>query len=190
MLTESQLQLLRNAIDAETDPELVTYRDLGQTGLVADWYNIAHPSVIAWNNYARWADVQNAIDYTKYTPTVPNMPTDTAGTNRLIGILVKLNVQQNMLLGSRDGFVDATNISNVDAIIDTVTGIQAGVGGAVVAPGGSSGVNVANALTRYATRAEAVFGGTDVTKGTITAKVLTWMDIVTERDVNAAMALP
>ena len=47
MLTESQLQLLRNAIDAETDPELVTYRDLGQTGLVADWYNTAHPSVIA-----------------------------------------------------------------------------------------------------------------------------------------------
>lgn len=188
-LTEAQLPALRAAIDAETDPEFVVYRDNGQTGLMAGWFNGPHASVRAWNSRARWADIQGAIDYGKYTPAVANMPTDVAGTNRLLGILIKLTVQQNMLLGQA-GMVDATDPGTVDAVIDSVTSIQSGVGGAATAPGGASGVNAAQQMTRAATRCEAVYGGSYMTKGTVTALVLAWEGTIGEQEIGAALALP
>lgn len=188
-LTASQLPALRAAIDAETDPEFVGYRTNGQTGLMAQWFNQPGAAVV-WDSRAKWSGVQDAIDYAKYTPAVANMPTDVAGTNRLLGVLIKLTVQQNMLLGSRDGYLDARDPGVMDALIDTVTGIQSGVGGAVTAPGGASGVNVATAATRNASRAESLYPGTDMTKGTITANVLAWEGQISEYDIGAALALP
>ena len=38
-LTAAQLATFRTALLAETDPELVTYRTNGQTGLIAEWYS-------------------------------------------------------------------------------------------------------------------------------------------------------
>lgn len=38
-LTTPQLQTLKEAILAETDAEFVTYRNNGQNGLMADWFN-------------------------------------------------------------------------------------------------------------------------------------------------------
>lgn len=187
-LTEAQLPALRAAIDAETDPEFAVYRANGQTGLMAGWYNGPHATARAWNSRARWADIQGAIDYGKYTPAVANVPTDVAGTNRLLGILIKLTVQQNMLLGQA-GMVDATDAGTVDAVIDSVTGIQSGAAGAVTSPGGASGVNAAQQMTRAATRCEAIYGGTDMTKGTITAKVLAWEGTIGEQEIGAALAL-
>lgn len=188
-LDASQLPALRAAIDAETDPEFVQYRGYGQTGLMAEWFNRASTFVV-WDSRAKWSDVQNAIDYAKYTPAVANMPTDVAGTNRLLGVLIKLTVQQNMLLGSRDGYLDARDPGVIDALVDTVTGVQSGVGGAVVAPGGASGASVAAAATRFASRVEALYPGGDMTKGTVTANLLAWEGQISEYDIGAALALP
>ena len=188
-LTTPQLQTLKAAIAAETDATFVGYRTNGQTGLMAAWFNGAHPSAKAWNSAARWADIGNAIDFSRYTPSVANMPSDTAGTNRLVGILIKLMVQQNLiLLAGSAALMDATDTGNIKAVLDTVTGIQSGSAGAVQAPGGALGVNVANALTRAATRGEAVFGGTDYTDGNVTAKLLTREGDITESDVTAALS--
>lgn len=188
-LDASQLPALRSAIDAETDPEFVQMRDLGQSGLMAQWFN-RPGSLTVWNSRAMWSDIQDATDYAKYTPAVVNMPTDVAGTNRLLGVLIKLTVQQNMLLGSRDGYLDARDAGVMDALIDTVTGIQSGAGGAVTAPGGASGVNVATAATRSASRAESLYPGANMTKGTVTANVLAWEGQINEYDIGAALALP
>lgn len=186
MLTTAQLQTLKAAILAETDQEFAGYRANGQTGLMAQWLNGNHATVKAWDANASWEAVQNAIDYAKYTPSAANTPTDAAGTNRMLAILLKLAVQQNMLIGMQQR-IDATDTGTVDALLDTVMAVPAGAGGALVAPGGASGVNVAAALTRPATRAEAIFGGQDVTKGTVTAKMLTRPGSITDADIGAAL---
>lgn len=41
MLTDAQLPALRAAIDAATDPAFVADRAIGNTGLMADWFNKA-----------------------------------------------------------------------------------------------------------------------------------------------------
>lgn len=186
-LTAPQLALLKTAINSETDPEFVGYRTNGQPSLMAEWFNRNHASVKAWDANASWEAIQNAIDYAKYTPSVANMPTDTPGLCRLVGILIKLTVQQNMLIGMQSR-VDATDGGTVDALLDTVIQVQSGASGATTSPGGASGVNVANALTRPATRAEAVFGGSDVVKGTVTAKVLSRQGPLNDEDIQAAQA--
>lgn len=186
-LTAPQLQALKTAVNTETDPVFAGYRANGQNTLMADWFNQPHASVKAWDKNASWESIQNAIDYAKYTPAVANMPTDTAGLCRLMGILLKLMVQQNMLIGMQ-ARVDGTDSGTVDALLDTVVQVQSGVGGAATSPGGSNGVNVANTLTRAALRGEAVFGGSDVTKGTVTAKVLAREGWLQDIDIAAAVA--
>lgn len=187
-LTTPQLQALKAAINAETDPAFVGWRTNGQVPLMAGWFNGAHPTAKAWDKNASWEAIQNAIDYAKYTPGIANMPSDTAGLCRLVGVLIKLTVQQNLLIGMQSR-VDATDGGTIDAILDGVVQVQSGAGGAIVAPGGANGVNVANAMTRAATRGEAVFGGSDVTKGTVVAKVLTREGQLTDEDISAALAV-
>lgn len=40
ILTTAQLQTLKAAINAETDPTFVAYRNAGSTGQMAEWYNV------------------------------------------------------------------------------------------------------------------------------------------------------
>lgn len=186
-MSPAQLAALKAAIAAETDPTFAGYRANGQTTLMASWFNQAHATVRAWSRAASWQDIANAIDFSKYTPTPANTPTDTPGTNRMLGILVKLAVQQNMLLMTQVSF-DATDLGNIDALLDTVTQIPSGASGNTVNAAGVQGVNVAVQLTRAAKRGEAVFGGNDVTKGTVTAKQLAWEGDITDADISAALA--
>lgn len=188
-LSENQLIALKAAILAETDPTFATYRQNGQNGLMAAFLSAEHPAVKAWNKNASWEAVQNAIDYAKYTPAVANMPTDIPGLCRLAGILIKLTVQQNMLIGMQQR-IDATDGGTVDALLDTVVQVQSGAAGAATAPGGANGVNVANQLIRPALKCEALFGGNDVTKGTVSAKVLSREGAISDIDVAAALQLP
>lgn len=187
-LTPQQLPALKAAILAETDTTFVGYRNSGATGAMADWYNEAHATTKGWNQAADWAEVFNAIDAAKYTPTAANIPADTAGTNRMLAILLKLQVQQNLLLALPT--VDARDAGTVDAILDSVVQVPSGAAGALTAPGGANGVNVANKLVRPALKGEAIYGGQDVTKGTVTAKVLTYEGKITNEDVVAAINLP
>lgn len=186
-MTPTQLATLKAAILAETDPTFVGYRTNGQTTLMADWYNQPHATVKAWNRQAVWQDIANAIDFAKYTPSSANTPTDTAGTNRLLAILIKLAVQQNMLLMTQTSF-DAVDTGNRAALMDTVTQVPSGASGNTVNPGGPQGSLVAAVITRPALRGEVVFGGTDVAEGSVTAKVLNREGQVTDTDISAALA--
>ena len=45
-LTQPQLVLLKTNINAETDPTFVNYRTTGQTGAMADWYNVGSAFIV------------------------------------------------------------------------------------------------------------------------------------------------
>jgi hypothetical protein len=61
-LTPAQLQTLKTAILAETDPELVAYRTNGQTGLIADWYN-KPGTFIVWRSRVNTAEIGLVVNY-------------------------------------------------------------------------------------------------------------------------------
>jgi hypothetical protein len=46
-LTQAQLVTLKNAINANTDPAFVAYREAGATGAMADWYNV-NSAFVVW----------------------------------------------------------------------------------------------------------------------------------------------
>lgn len=188
-LDAAQLATLRTAINSEVDAEFVSYRTNGQTPLMTAWLNRPHASVKAWDAAADWQSIANAISFAQYTPSAAQTPTDIAGLCKLLTILIKLTVQQNMLLAHRDT-LNARDTGNIDALLDTVTDIQSGNNGALRQPGGTSGVNAANQLVRPAKRGEVVFGGSDVVKGTVTAKMLTREGDITDSDISAALSLP
>ena len=61
-LTTQQLQTLKAAIMAETDPEFVGYRDAGATGAMAQWFNGAS-TFIVWRTRVQTAEVGSAVNY-------------------------------------------------------------------------------------------------------------------------------
>lgn len=62
-LTTTQLQTLKAAISAETDPTFVGYRTNGQTGLMAGFYNTASsPAFIVWKTRVTIADTGPAFN--------------------------------------------------------------------------------------------------------------------------------
>lgn len=187
MLSTAQLLLLKAGILAETDPEFVAMRTAGATGAMAIWLNGPHPTAKVWSPQASWEVVQNAIDYSKYTPSAANLPTDIAGLCRLVAIFIKLTVQQNMLIGMVNG-VNARRDSNVKALLDTVTQIPSGASGNNVNPGALNGANVAAAISRPAKRAEALFINSTSTNGGVTAaNNLSFEGSLSDADVVAAV---
>ena len=189
-ITTDQRPTLKAAILAETDPTFVALRQANNEEGMAAWYRQAHPSIKAWNKAARWQDVFNAIDPAKYTPPISNInaATDATGTKQLLATMVKLTVQQNMLLALGQT-IDARNSGIVDAVLDTVIGIYTMSGTSTNSPGGSGGLLAAQQLVRPALRGELVFGGTDMTKATsVVGKILNWEGEITAQDVSDALA--
>jgi hypothetical protein len=186
-LTAAQIPALKAAIFAETDFGFVANRIAGATAAMADFFNADHPTTKAWNKFARWRPVFTAIDFSKYTPSVTNTnaATDATATKQLLLNLVKLTVQQNLLI-AYDGYFDARDGANVDGLLDSVSSVYTLSANLTTSPGGTSGVNVANQLIRAATRGEVIYGGTDVVKATVSAKVLTWEGSITNEDVVIA----
>lgn len=185
-----QLATLKAAIAAETDPAFVTSRTVGDATGMARFYNQPHATAKAWNKAAQWRPIFTVVDGAKYTPSVANVntATDATATKQLLVTLVKLNVQQNMLLAF-SGYFDARDSGNVDSLLDSVSQIYTLSGNNVTNPGGTGGVNVAQQLVRPALVGELLFGGTDVTKATtVTAKVLNWEGSITPDDISAALA--
>lgn len=182
------LPVLQAAIAAETDATFVDLRNAGAVGAMADWYNVEHGTTKAWRSAAQWSEIFDAVDGAKYTPSTANLATQlsTEGMCRLLVNLLKLQVQQNMLLAHAGG-IDARDDGNVDALLDTVTAVYTLSGAGTAAPGGASGVNVANRLARPARRGELVFGGNDRTDGTVTAKVLVWEGLLDGNDIVQAI---
>ena len=124
-LSPSQLQSLRTAIDSETDPRFCHLPNERPVELDARLVQQSACDGQGLGPNASWEAIQNAIEYAKYTPSTANTPIDTTGTNKLLAILIKLTVQQNMLIGMHQR-LDATDSGTITALLDTVTGIPSG----------------------------------------------------------------
>lgn len=181
-LTAVQLAI-KNGLIAEPTQSVIDAITGRNDSFLASWCNELHPSVKAWRATAPWLEVANVIDFAKYTPSAANLPVDITGLNKLMAILIKLTVQQNMALMMTAG-VNAKDAGTMDALLDSVTAIPSGALGANTSPGGASGVNVATVLIRTATRGQVYAGGVDVTKGTVTAKVLVFEGRIETSDIG------
>lgn len=64
-LTAEQLPVFKAALLAETDTELVTYRDQGSTTLIAEWYNrAATPACTVWKSSVTQDEImQNGFNW-------------------------------------------------------------------------------------------------------------------------------
>ncbi len=188
-ISPEQRPTLKAAILAETDPTFVALRQANNEEGMAAWYRQAHPTIKAWDKAAPWRRVFNAIDPSKYTPATNNIntATDATATKQLLFVLVKLTVQQNMLLAFGPT-IDARDSGNVDGVLDTVSAVYTLSGTTTAAPGGVGGVLAAQQLVRPALRGELVFGGSDMTKATsVVGKILTWEGEITAQDISDAL---
>jgi hypothetical protein len=189
-IAPEQRPTLKAAILAETDPAFVALRQANNEEGMAAWYRQSHPTIKAWDKAAPWRRVFNAIDPSKYTPPAANVNTanDATAAKQLLVAMVKLTVQQNMLLAFGQT-IDARESGIVDAVLDSVIGIYTLSGTTTNAPGGNGGVLAAQQLVRPALQGELVFGGDDMTKATsVVGKILTWEGEITAQDISDALA--
>jgi hypothetical protein len=184
-LTPEQIPTLKAAIAANTDPEFVALRDAGATGAMAAWYNLAADPVHAvWGTAVPVNTLTDAIDFSAYTP---NGTIDGTGqmTNRLLAAQTKQINLQLMLQGQ-----SALNCSRArvrTGLLDAVTGLPTGNGGAIVSAAGADGARLVNAMTRSATRGEQLFTQAATQTGTVSAFRLTFEGDIGNTDVVIAI---
>lgn len=160
-LTTSQLATLKAAILAETDPTFVALRQSGATGAMADWYNVEKsPAQKAWIIAQPATNSDDAPDYSTFDALVA---------------------------GKRDSWALFLNFSR-DFTRNKVRKWTVDVWGPAVA--GSNAEAILLAATRNALRGELVFTSTSKTTGTVTALDLSYVGLISNEDVVAALALP
>ena len=159
-MTPAQLQVLKTAINAETDPEFVGYRTAGQTGLMANWFNKAS-TFIVWRALVNISEIGTNVNYNAVGALT------TANSSRVTLFF-------NMNPGDFNPKADVRQF-----FTDTFSGALAGAGAETRA--------ALEALwRRAATRVEKLFAtgvGTDTTPG-----ALVYVGPVSEADVAAAIA--
>lgn len=182
-MTPAQLQAIK--ADIAADPVMSALPRNGDSNYeIARLYNL--PAAVAmsvWRTDAPVKLINDAIDYSKYTP-VDAADGTTIQTNRLLTIQTKQMNLQNLLIG-RDT-VDASKVNIRKGLQDAVIQFPAGAAGAMVASGGAAGVNVMNAMLRNATRAEKLLNAGGSTTGTVTANLLGFEGTVMDRDIEAS----
>jgi hypothetical protein len=159
-LTPAQLTALQAAINAETDPTFVGYRNAGATGWMASWFNEASTFVV-WKTSVPVKEVGDAIN-----------AAELAG-------LTALNLQrlQAMCGDLSGGFINPANADRRSGFDD----VFSGAGGQVTR------VSLATLWKRNATRGEKVFAtgtGTTVAPGT-----LVYEGTISDSDVVRAISL-
>lgn len=192
-LNPTQLQALKAAILAETDPTFVSLRTTGQTGAMAAWFNLLPAAdVLLWNPRAKATGIFDQVVWDKYTPTDVADGSTAAFKDRAEVIKIKQMNLQNML-AFRD-VIDATKANIRLGVRDAVIQIPSGVAGAMTTAGGVSGVNVLTAMTRKATRGEALYAtavqavGTPTSNPVLSAYLPVVEGAVTNENVVAALA--
>lgn len=192
-LTNAQLQTLKAAINAETDPEFVAYRDAGSTGLMAQWFNQpSSPEHRVWRTETPVADILDAINWSLYTPsaavddaTLADSLVASRRTAQLLAIQTKQMNLQSMLQGRER--LDCSKATIRSGLRDAVTAVPAGANGGAVNPGGGNGSTVLQACTRNALRGEKVFATASATTGATTAFLLTYQGPVSDFDMTLAL---
>lgn len=188
MTPPQQLTTLKAAIQSETDAAFVELRNSGATGAMAEFFNVvAAPAHNVWGTAVAVGVIQDAIDYTAYTPN-GTIDGTAAVTNRLLAAQTKQINLQLMLQGRE--VLNCTRARTRAGLLDAVTNLPTGNNGAIQSAGGVDGARVMNALTRPATRGEKLYTTAPVTTGTVSANLLTFEGSVTNDDVVLALALP
>lgn len=182
-MTPAQLTTLKAAIAAETAPTFVTLRQAGNEQGMADYYN-ADSGTVVWQTAAPVSAVQDAVDYTAYTPN-GTIDGTAALTNRLLAAQTKQINLQLMLQGKTT--LDATPSRVRGALLDATTNLPTGTGGALQSAAGVDGVRVLNALTRPATRGERLYTASATTTGTVSAFRLSFEGAITAQDISDAL---
>jgi len=159
-LNTAQLQTLKAAINAETNGAFVTYRNTGQTGAMADWYNVAS-NTDAWNSSVDKTQLNAVSTYTNYDTVV-------AGKRDA----------WSLFLGSAPQDMSQGKLRN------TVTDVW----GPVVAA--SVGEEILKGCRRKSTRGENVYGGTVASTGTVSATKLAVEGSMTNQNILDALAQP
>lgn len=185
MLTDAQKVTFKSALAAETVTTLVAFRNARDTGAIKDWYNsVATPDFFVWRTDAPTSEILDSISFDKYTPTDSADNTAT-WTNRALAAQTKqLNLQ--LILQGRSS-VDATKANVRLALRDAVIQVPTGASGAMVSPGGASGVTTLTACLRKAKRIEKLFSVSSATTGSVTGNLLVFEGTITELDVVEAL---
>lgn len=169
---------------AETDPQLVEWRDTGNNGGMALWLNeIATPAFIVWRSSVPTSEIFAAITFSSMTPV--DTPDSTATyTNRALMCQAKQINLQTMLIG-RDTL--PTNKATIRAALqDALTNVPAGAGGTTLDAGWLGAGKVRLTIQRTVTRAERIFAtgtGSQATPGD-----LVFEGAVSSEDARLAMA--
>lgn len=151
MLTDAQLAILKSAILTDTDPNVVAALAIRNDVELARLYNL--PSAfICWRTDTLKTDIFGALDWKNFTPAdVPD--NSVIWTNRALACQSKQFNIQTILISPGDTLdMSKPNIRN--GLKDAIQNIPAGVAGALLDAGW---VNVKNAGTRAATKAEALY---------------------------------
>lgn len=167
-MTPAQLSTLKAAIAAETNPEFVLLRNSGATGAMADWYN-GESTVYAWRPTASADDIVNTITWASLTPTDPASGTAIALERAYICQGKQLNLQ--IMLQGRVTPVPTGKNNIRQALSDALQNVPAGTAGALLDAGWIGANRVKAAITRLATRCEALFAsgnGTEASPSTLT----------------------
>lgn len=184
-LNVTQLGVLKAAILA--DPVLAAFpmNSDGAFSIAAALNLPSSPAVDVWRTDAQVAEITDAINWDKYTPT--DVADSTAlFTNRMLQTQTKQMNLQLMLQGKETLNCSKANIRA--GLRDAVIAVPTGASGAVVSPGGSSGATVLAACIRNSLRVEAILAGVDATTGSTTAKLLGYEGAISYQDVAAARA--
>jgi len=183
MLTTQQLTTLKAAILAEQDAGFAAMRTANDEQGMANWYNAASGSVV-WGTAVQIGTIQDAIDYTAYTPNGTIDATVTV-TNRLLAAQTKQINLQLMLQGRTS--LDATPNRVRGALLDATTNLPTGTNGAIVSAGGTDGARVLNALTRSATRGEMLYAAAAAQTGTVSAFKIVFEGSITAQNISDAL---
>lgn len=186
MLNDTQLAVLKTAIAAETDPEFVGYRNNGQTGLMANWYNQPSATMV-WGNLMPVDAMFDAIDFANYD-MLPAIDGTGEQRNRLIASQNKLLAIQVMLQGRSE--INCYPNRTRDSLLVATTDIPSGNNGALRSASGSGGSRILSAMQRAATRGEALYVGAPVTTGSVSVPKLVFEGSISDQDISAALALP
>lgn len=148
-LTTAQQTTLKNAINAETDQEVVDALADGQNWIIARWLNEESTDIV-WRTYTTSESIRDVIAWKKLTPEDP--PADTQLYANQATIAAGKAAVLQTLLSSEELHSALNNVRS--GVVDALSDLPTGVAGALQNAGSNTARNL---MKRTATRAESIF---------------------------------
>jgi hypothetical protein len=187
-LTTEQKATLKAAILA--DPVLNAHPNSldGAFAIALEVNKFPTPDFLVWMTNTPVQDVIDAVDGSRYTPS-DAIPTTTIELSqiyqsRILACQTKQISFQTLVIG-RD-FINSSKANIRAWLRDSVIQVPAGANGAVLSPGGSSGVTALTACLRKARIIEKLLSTGSATTGTVTGNLLGFEGSISPQDVEAA----